>query len=200
MQSTHNWLIEKLHGYNCSWSFDIDVSIPYSNSISKDFSQVLDALNEQNIEYFLADGALLGLVRDKNLIKHDTDIDFYLLGDENEEKITNLMFALGYQIGRHVKKFKTTYQIAYYNNNKSIIDFCFWRRIQSNDYYIWFVPEIKTPLRLHTKYVKGNSLISWNGREIRTFLMPEIWLENVYGADWRVPDLSKGDWRLRGDY
>ena len=56
------------------------------NSIDKNFIIAINILNKLNIKYFVVCGTLLGIVRDKNLIASDNDIDIAILKKDLKDK------------------------------------------------------------------------------------------------------------------
>lgn len=55
-------------------------------------------LTENNIEYTLAFGTLLGSVREKGFIKHDLDIDVCIWGSQYSEKIKSVLNSAGFEL------------------------------------------------------------------------------------------------------
>ena len=49
------------------------------------FGKVIEFLEDNNIEYFIQGGTLLGSVRDKKIIDHDDDIDIGVVGNDFEK-------------------------------------------------------------------------------------------------------------------
>lgn len=54
-------------------------------------------LTENNIEYTLAFGTLLGAVREKGFIKHDLDIDVCIWGDQYSKNLVSILHAAGFE-------------------------------------------------------------------------------------------------------
>lgn len=76
----------------------------------KTFSRISKILKEENIEFFLVFGTLLGAIREKKFIKHDLDIDFGVWDSCDFFKLQKIM---------EKNKFKLVSQI-YLSSNKSI--------------------------------------------------------------------------------
>lgn len=55
-------------------------------------------LTDNNIEYTLAFGTLLGAVREKGFIKHDLDIDVYVWGDQYSEQLVSALKSFGFEL------------------------------------------------------------------------------------------------------
>ena len=54
--------------------------------IDKNFIEIINLLKKNNISYWLCHGTLLGIVRDKNLIPWDHDIDIAVWYKKNLKK------------------------------------------------------------------------------------------------------------------
>ena len=54
-------------------------------------------MEENNIEYTLAFGTLLGAVREKGFIKHDLDIDVYVWNQQYSEKLVSILHSAGFE-------------------------------------------------------------------------------------------------------
>jgi len=166
-------------------------------SAQNELLELLQDLNTHSVEYFIADGTLLGLIRNNNLIPHDTDIDFYLLGNSQEELIREIMLIRGYRIGRTMKRFSFLYQLTFYNCENLVIDYCFWKPSSKNAKEVIFrAPEIRKSRIQSFSHFSEHSLLSFQGVSFRTFSDPEAWLEMMYGPHWRIPESSKSDWRI----
>jgi len=79
----------------------INIEIAYKNLIT--FSEFL---SEQKIYHGIIYGTLLGLYREQSLIKHDKDVDIYIL-DEDTKKLLNslhLLEKIGFKIIRLEKR------------------------------------------------------------------------------------------------
>ena len=83
------------------------------NSIDKNFIIAINILNKLNIKYFVVCGTLLGIVRDKNLIASDNDIDIAILKKDLKDK--NLII-------NEFKK-KKFFKIIKFYKNKILISF-----------------------------------------------------------------------------
>ena len=59
------------------------------NALKAQFIEIIDLLNKKNIPYYLEGGALLGSVRDADLLPWDNDTDLSINFDDRE----NLFFV-----------------------------------------------------------------------------------------------------------
>ena len=66
--------------------------------MQKIFVDVKNCLDEQNIQYWLDSGTLLGVVRDKNMIEWDRDIDLAIIFIETIDIVAKNLYLLGYDV------------------------------------------------------------------------------------------------------
>jgi len=157
----------------------------------KDAMKILNlgtaALKAVGIEYKVGGGTLLGLVRDKDFIPHDTDldVDVCVKGSVNKEigDLVNLMTFKGFDVIRQQTYEDKFMQLAFIHTGTHII------------FDIYFYYE---------KLLKGHDFINVNEHGILMYpatywfnIMPvEEYLSLRYGDNWRTPQGSKSDWEL----
>lgn len=181
-------------GFRDDFSFPFDVSLPLPSHAKTTFFSVIQFLDGEKIEYFVADGTLLGVYRDYALIKHDTDLDFYLKDEISVEKITKFFKSQGFHVGRVMKRWSRIFQISFYDDKKLIIDFCIWYP-NSDGNRFWVGPEIYGKRIQPESFFRSPIRIDWEGKSFRSFSNVENWLTLVYGENWSVPETVKSDWR-----
>ncbi len=181
-------------GFSDYFSFPFDVSLPLPDHAKASFSSIIQFLEAENIDYFVADGTLLGIYRDRALIKHDTDLDFYLKDEKDVWKIRGFFENQGFRVGRVMRKWSRTYQISFYDNRGLIVDFCIWYA-NSDGNRFWVGPEIRGKRIQPEIFFKNTIILRWDDLAFRTFPNVEDWLTLVYGENWSVPETEKGDWR-----
>ena len=181
-------------GFRDDFSFPFDVSLPLPTHAKTAFFSVVHFLDTERIEYFVADGTLLGIYRDNELIKHDTDLDFYLKDDTSVQKITNFFESQGFHVGRVMKRWSRIFQISFYDDKKLIIDFCIWYP-GSDGKRFWVAPEIHKRRIQPESFFESAIRINWEGISFSSFPNVEDWLTLVYGENWSVPERVKSDWR-----
>ena len=189
-----NALINRFLGFRDQFYFPFDVSMAMPESADEEFITTIKQLNSNLIEYWVADGTLLGIFRSSSLIPHDTDIDFYLSSDKSLPMIENLLKTRGFRVGRRMSKFSRNYQLTFYNDSKVIIDFCIWHSNGPNSRQ-WRGPEIRGRRVQPQSFFDGCQYLDYKGVKLRTFKEIDGWLHYVYGSDWRTPESKKGDWR-----
>ena len=161
-----------------------------ANDVLKD---LILYMNLERIEYWLAEGTLLGIVRDGQLIPHDTDLDFYLTDALHIEKIQDFLHKRGFTVGRLLKYRGKETQITFYDENELLIDFLVWEESKGQEFH-WFGPEIKGRRSQESHFFHPATYITWQNIEIRTFNNFVRWLEMVYGEGWTIPESKKSDW------
>lgn len=159
-----------------------------------DFMFVLSLLEKLKINYWVADGTLLGLYRGGNFIPHDTDIDFYTLECGAFPELEQNLIQSGYSVGRNMKKFGFQFQLTFISPHGNLIDFCNWR-VTSSDKVEFFAPEIGYRRLQSIEFFKDSREYNLSGYRFRSFVNAEGWLAMMYGESWVVPEDSKSDWR-----
>jgi hypothetical protein len=151
----------------------------------KTFKRIINIFNDNNIEYFVNYGALLGIIREGRLLEFDDDIDI-LVHEKNYDKAYDLVrkeytlmrtdpdFCQGYVHEGQIELYKYTV------NDKEVIDK--WT-LKHND--ITGIQHIYDIYPLKVMYVP---LLNLN---VNIPNKPEKILENVY-ENWKVPTIDKG--------
>ncbi len=189
-----NKSLNAARGFSDYFAFPFDVSLPLPDHAKAAFSSIIQFLEAEDIDYFVADGTLLGIYRDHALIKHDTDLDFYLKDERHVWKIRDFFENQGFRVGRVMRKWSRTYQISFYDNRRLIVDFCIWHADADGNRF-WVGPEIRGKRIQSENFFSNASIIHWGDLAFRTFPNVEDWLSLVYGENWSVPETEKGDWR-----
>lgn len=183
----------RVRGFEDYFEFPFDITKPMPSSSQKELVDLVNFLNSKGVNYFFADGSLLGIVRDRKLIEHDTDLDFYLVDSESIGEIHTYLSHRGYTVGRRLTRKKRLLQITYFNNDHLLIDFLLWQRSLDGNFF-WEAPEIKGKRVQKAAYFDFPTYIAWHGLSIRTFGDYESWLKLVYGDRWKIPEIQKTDW------
>ena len=179
--------------------------------------KIHDVLNNNNIDYYVDFGTLLGVIREHDFIKHDDDIDLTIICTEvDPRQILRLMLADGFvfihamMVKERIVEFSVSYRglsadVFFYipvqkQNKVGICGVYFdptfkYDAPNLNNYRVWFFPnDIKT------------KEITFKGIKICVPTSPEDVLEFEYGKGWRFPvkdwvadDLSS-HYQVMGDY
>ena len=185
----------KLRGFNDYFDLPNGTETPLNEWAEDELFQAIEILERLEINYWLADGSLLGLYRDNALIPHDTDIDFYLLEYKDFSLLLSEFESIGYKIGRRMRKKNRLYQLTLLSPTGNLIDFCNW--FYDLDNFVCFeAPEINFKRKQSSSFFEHSSFLEVKGVHIRTFHEPKIWLEMMYGRTWNIPESEKTDWRL----
>ena len=147
-------------------------------------------LDKENIPFRLGYGTLLGAVRDKNFIKGDNDIDllFDFIYRENVKKILFVLSGHGFVLNRCTRNFVSLSRLGvtidfYFFSQRNLIDKLFDRVTCSFGLFCVYVDKL---------YWDETTTIEFIGKPFLVFKDYEIWLMQVYGADWRIPQDKKG--------
>ena len=186
-------LQSRLRGFDDFFEFPFDISQPMPPSAGRVLVDIVNYLNSNQYEYWLAEGTLLGIVRDEALIPHDTDLDFYLVDQAYVEELNRHLTSQWFTLGRLLKHRGRVFQMTFYNSDSLLLDFLFWERVGDGSLQ-WIGPEIKGKRIQESEFFDSFTTISWQGTAFRTFANYRTWLEKLYGENWTVPEQKKSDW------
>lgn len=194
VRNLRNLYVAKIRGFEDFLNFPRGTNIPLNEHAYKELGEVLEILNVLHIKYWVADGTLLGFYRDKCLIPHDTDIDFYTLNCDKFTELKSAMHDSGYDLGRDMKKFGFQFQLTFISPTGNLIDFCNWRSDGSN-FVEFYAPEISFPRKQPLEFYVRNESYTISNLEYTSFFEVEKWLRMMYGETWSIPEVTKLDWR-----
>ena len=179
------------------------------NKKQENFAKVLlnmdKVLSENNQTYFLTCGTLLGVVRENKFINHDEDIDLGIFKEDLVKDIdlkilsTNI-FRLKHRLGNP----GLGYELSFTHNELDIsIDLFIYYK--NNDYY-WSASYFnicdETPNKMcrwkYTPFTLQPILFLE-----KAFFIPNdinLFLEESYGKDWKIPKKFSYNEGLSGDY
>ena len=160
--------------------------------LKKDLEIITRITKQLNIRFFLDGGTLLGAIRDKHIISYDSDFDFGVFRTEFPiGVIQNLKIKL-VNGGFYFKRFGDKYESS--SEHPHMIKFTSHYARWNTDFFIF-------EQREKDYYHKG-----WNGYfyflketldtldeiEFLGFKLlvphnPELYLEHLYGKDWKTP-------------
>jgi hypothetical protein len=170
---------------------DFDVSKRLPADALEVLVSVVQELRASGVETIVAEGTLLGLVRDGALIAHDTDLDLYVIGPSSAVMAVECLEAAGWTVGQHARIGSVSSHITLFNSKHVLLDLTFFEQIGSqlmsfkeHDGYLAIDWDIMLPPAVMPNL---NDLLVPN--------RPEAYLQEYYGSDWRVPKSKKTFWR-----
>jgi len=173
--SHNDWLsyksknISKLRNSYPNFNFDVRFEI---------MKNVKDIVDEEGITLYLANGALLGAVRDKDFIKWDDDVDLDILAEEMIPKydiIKNKLIDMGY-IVRGITEFPKMKINVYHSGEKvGMLAIYLNGDMRHRGPYQW-------PKKIYDEYED----IDFRGVNFNTPKIKE-YLIHQYGENWKIP-------------
>lgn len=159
---------------------------------------LLRAFKEEGLPVFLTYGTLLGVLRAGGLMRHDNDVDFGLLLEDETvlPRLLRLMRELGARAERHFIFAGQVCELAYELNGIGI-DFFIHRDEGEESRSYWFrrsadkdYPDVQayTPVRMHTPAVRQVRWLEQGGLIWSYPSDPEGTMAAIYGESWRIPD------------
>lgn len=158
-------------------------------------AKVLDNLN---INWYLGHGAVLGALRNGDLLPYDRDIDIIMLADNLD---TNAIISAF----KSNDKFKGTYsrndghfRIIFHNPLKSpfnLINCLYFYRRYNDDFVTAKVKPVLSEegiFILPSLLFKKKTYVTIRGHNFPTFTPVEMYLEWLYGEHWEIPDRRYG--------
>lgn len=115
--------------------------------IDKNFIEAISILKNNDINYWVCQGTLLGIIRDNELIPWDHDIDLAVWkGSISKEKIKNIMFIENFTLKK--KFLDSDDQLTFVKNGGREVDFNFYEIIKNENnirmaFVDWKVPKNK---------------------------------------------------------
>jgi phosphorylcholine metabolism protein LicD len=165
----------------------VDLSYDKNPGLSKDIAKKLllrikEIFDENDIEFHLSFGTLLGAIRDKDFINGDTDIDI-TVDIKYEKKILKLIPQLNVENIRLCRAAKhRTYSFMY---NKCYIDVYILKPYRFNILGIYCYN--LTSLAVPKKYLKETQNIEFQGSIFKCPKEAISLLKFWYGDTWNIP-------------
>lgn len=134
---------------------------------------------KKNVDFGIIFGTLLGAIREKNFIKHDEDVDVYVL-DEHKECFLELLpelINLGFMIARYDGRLLSIIR------NGDYIDVYFFKRSFLGN-------RVCGNLSINRRFFDGFDVVCFLGEEFNAPVNHLFFLESMYGKDWMTPKES----------
>lgn len=177
-----------------------------AKALKEQFNEIIDLLNEKHVPYYVDCGALLGIVRDGDLLPWDNDTDL-AINAEDTEKLTSVI--------EDIQKLGWSCEFATFSENNAFATQQDHRVLKVYDTWLGF---FKGPtrmdifllypmgkyrcwsaanryMRVDRKYFEGVEFIDWNGRALRVPRYFKAYLTEKYG-DWSV---TVKNWSCKGE-
>jgi lipopolysaccharide cholinephosphotransferase len=175
-------------------------------ALKAQFLEMIDILNERDINYYIIGGALLGIVRNGDLLPWDRDTDLFVKSEDFPEllSIINELKSSGWRC--EVKNFSENCDFANSSDPKviKVSDSWLWSfrgptRLDATiiypmgSYICW--NHGRRYSRIDNKFFEGNDVIDWNDRRLKVPKFYKEFLTEVYG-DWSV---TIKNWSCKGE-
>lgn len=138
------------------------------------------------VKYWLGGGTALGIYRDNDFIKEDTDIDVEVYdAQEQIDLIEHIFQSEGFSLVRKViGEDNTINQVAYWDNkNETLFDINLYKQDVG---YITYWSEGLGLLKLPESFLQLISDIEFKGKKY-PMINPDIYLPWVFGKSWKTP-------------
>ena len=165
----------------------------------------LEILKPQKIDFFLLEGCLLGAVRQESFAGRPIDIDFGI----KEDQLQKLLNAIPLLIKNGAKLIRKEFYDKFDEKIQKIqilfpcilVDVAVYKKINVGEKEMW-VGEI---YKNDPKKVNGVTFpiadlenlitIEAYGKKFLSPANPEIYLEKIYGKNWKIPDKKQFFWK-----
>lgn len=165
-----------------------------------------ECMRENNIEYSLAYGTMLGAIRERGFIKHDADLDVFVWADDIKKNIKTCLEKYGFYLTRSMKveDGRLGLEESYDYKSVSIDIFYIFKDNTNKNYICWFRPKDGFPtmpismsetggvkaLIDYLPFVKTYKLVPFEDMMLPVFDNAEEMLLASYGKDYMIPDPS----------
>lgn len=145
--------------------------------------ELADALHELGVEFFLADGALLGAVRAGDFLPWDSDVGLWVKAENfsrEESRIVHLLISRGFSVFRGHRR-NPKINASKYGEKYEIES---WKLRRSN--------RIRWGLKIPAYLLESPGQVLLRKRVYPCPSPIEEFLVSRYGDDWRIPKIGHG--------
>ena len=147
-------------------------------------------LRSQSVPYWLTDGTLLGLVREKNFIGHDLDTDIGIMFRDFTPAALTKLIDQGFKVLHYFGYPEDSFEIALARDGVKTDLFFFYER-DDTVYHCAFMRQVNRIDYVYPRFDLTEE--TFLGHKFPIPANPEQYVETKYGANWRVP-VTPWDW------
>jgi len=150
--------------------------------------KVIESLEENNIDYFLEAGTLLGAIRNKEFIKYDKDIDIGTTNNffDDYNKFQAFLASL-YKRGLKVPLIRGNWSIKIKGDDSLHVDIDRYFLNKKKDIY-YCIDLSKQHIRYFPmEIISERNGYTFLGKEVKILLNYKSYLNILYGNDWKKP-------------
>ena len=147
-------------------------------------------LRNNNVPYWLTDGTLLGLVREKNFIGHDLDTDIGIMFKDFSPLVLKCLTDQGFKVLHYFGYPENSFEIALARNGVKTDLFFFYER-DNTVYHCAFMRQVNRIDYVYPKFSLKES--DFLGHQFLIPDDPELYVRTKYGDNWKTP-VTPWDW------
>jgi len=160
-------------------------------------SETLNLLNNiENVKAFADFGTMLGIVREKALLKHDLDMDIGVLGQKGlHNYVTMILERNGYKLWReYIFDERVVEQSYHYKNIKVDINYYEYSDTGVMTWLFYRDPNKKYKknrrdvVRMNYSLIDSLKIVNIKNKKITIPVNATQILEEKYGKNWKIPD------------
>lgn len=164
---------------------EIDFSNPKLIDLIKSANNLLlvkKVLDKNKVKFGLMFGTLLGAIREGNFIKHDEDVDLFVLEEDKDALINTLhdLLDIGFKVCRYDGRLLSIIR------DNEYIDFYFFRK------YLVFFRKSSAGLTYKAAFLQETKSQAFLGTTFQVPKETEIFLKVLYGVNWKIPIKNTG--------
>lgn len=176
----------------------------------KNLKDACRVLRVMGLTWWIEAGTFLGIVRDGDLIGHDSDIDFGILGDERIEGVRELFLEEGFHVHHEFGTKGRGREISFKRGGIKVDVFCFYPDEAGTLWMGCWRGGRMIRLDFERRSILPPRSVTVFDIPMKLPALQEAYLRARYGREWTVPDLkwrwdrspkcinwAKSDWTLK---